>query len=58
VGSCGLDTSGSEQRLGPGCCEHGNEHMSSIKGGKSRLAKQLLASQERLCSIELVNYEH
>jgi hypothetical protein len=50
---CGLDVSGSQ--LGPvvGCCEHGNEPSSSIKGGgNSGLAERLLASRKVLCSIE------
>jgi len=32
-------------------CEHGNEPSSSMKGGKFH---ELLASQESLCSVELV----
>jgi hypothetical protein len=38
-----------------GSCECGNEPPASIKCGESRLAEDLLASQEVLCSIELVN---
>jgi hypothetical protein len=34
VGNCGLDTSGSGQRSVAGCCEHGIEPSSSIKGGE------------------------
>jgi hypothetical protein len=32
--SCGLGSSGSEYGPGAGCCEHGNEPLCSIKGGK------------------------
>ena len=38
-----------------GCCECGSEPPVSIKCGESRLAEELLASQEVPCSIELVN---
>jgi hypothetical protein len=31
---CGLDASGSGQRLVVGSCEHGNEPAGSIKGGE------------------------
>ena len=37
-----------------GFCESGNEPSSSIKHGSSCLADQLLASQEGLCSMELL----
>jgi hypothetical protein len=39
-------------------CEHGNEPSGSIKGGEfiSWLAVWLSASQEGLCSMELVGY--
>ena len=38
-----------------GCCESGNEPLSSIKcEGISCLAEDLLASQEGLCSMDLV----
>jgi hypothetical protein len=53
-----LDGSGSGQRQVAGCCECGNEPSSFIKlvgGGGSRLAEKLLASQEGLCSMELVS---
>jgi hypothetical protein len=36
-------------------CEHGNEPSGSIKGG---LVEYLSASQEGLCSMELVNWVH
>jgi hypothetical protein len=29
---CGFDSSGSEYRAQEGCCEHGNELSTSIKG--------------------------
>jgi len=32
--SYGLGTPGSGQGMVAGCCEHGNEHLGSIKGGK------------------------
>jgi hypothetical protein len=39
-----------------GSCEHGNEPSGSIKCLEiSLLEQQLVASQERLCSMELVN---
>jgi hypothetical protein len=34
VGKCGLDSSESEQGPVAGCCEHGNEPSSSVKGGE------------------------
>jgi hypothetical protein len=48
IGGCGLDTSGGGYGPMAGCCEHDNEL------GTSRLAKQLLAYQERIYSIELL----
>jgi hypothetical protein len=39
-----------------GFCEHSNEPSGSVKGGGiSRLSERLLASQEGLCSMELVS---
>ena len=37
-----------------GCCECGNEHSDSINAGISWLAECLLASQEGICSMELL----
>jgi hypothetical protein len=34
VGRCGLDSSGSGQGPVAGCCEHGNDLSSVIKGGE------------------------
>jgi len=34
VGTCGLDSSGSEQAPVPGLCEHSNEPSGSIVGGE------------------------
>jgi hypothetical protein len=34
MGSCGLDSCGSEYGPVAGSCEHGNEHSASIKGGE------------------------
>ena len=35
-----------------GCCEHSNEHVSSINCGKFLgIAKELLASEERLFHV-------
>jgi hypothetical protein len=31
MGRCGLDSSGSGYGQVTGCCEHGNEHLCSIK---------------------------
>jgi hypothetical protein len=36
--------------------ERGNENSGCITRGISRLAVKLLASQERLCSMELVSH--
>jgi hypothetical protein len=44
-----LGVSGSGQGLVAGLCEHGNGPFSSMKG------ESLLASQEGLCSMELVH---
>ena len=39
------------------CCECGNEHSGFMKCGEFfSVAKDLLASQEGLCSMELVSY--
>ena len=39
-----------------GCCECGNEPSGSVKCGKFlELVEALLASQEGLCSVELVS---
>jgi hypothetical protein len=56
VWGCGLDSFGSGQGQVTGSCEHGNEPSGSIKCGKflDQLSV-LLASQEGLCSMELVN---
>jgi len=49
-----IDWSGSEQEQVAGECEYGNEPSSYIKYGLFfDLAKDLLASQEGLCSLEL-----
>jgi hypothetical protein len=38
-------------------CKHDNEFLGSIKGGELiKLAEWLLAFQEELCSMELVNH--
>jgi hypothetical protein len=34
VGKCKLDAPGSGKGLVVGSCEHGNEYLGSIKGGK------------------------
>jgi hypothetical protein len=39
-----------------GSCEHGNEHTGSIKDGEILIAERLLASRQRLCSMELELY--
>ena len=35
-------------------CECGDERLGSIKRGESRVVSDMLASQEGLCSMELV----
>jgi hypothetical protein len=53
---CGLDSFGSGQRQVTSSCEHGNKPSISIKCGDSLdKLSVLLASQEGLCSIELVS---
>jgi hypothetical protein len=53
MGRHGLDCSGSGQRQMATCCECSNEPSDSVKCGEFLLlAKELLASQEGLCSIE------
>jgi hypothetical protein len=37
-------------------CECGDERLGSIKRGESRVVSDILASQEGLCSMELVSY--
>jgi hypothetical protein len=38
-----------------GSCEYGDETSVSIKCGELRVAQDLLASEEGLCSVELVS---
>jgi hypothetical protein len=53
---CGLDSSGSGYGLVTGSCEHGNKYLDSIKCGVFlEKLSVLLASQEGLCSMELVS---
>ena len=52
-----LDGSDSGQGQVGGCCESGNEPSGSIKCGESlEYLRTSLASQEGLCSMELVSY--
>jgi hypothetical protein len=57
VGSHGLDSSGSRQGQVSAVCECSNDIMGSLKiRCISRLDEDLLASQERHCSKELVHF--
>ena len=50
-----MDWSRPGQGQQPGFCEHGNEPSSFIKCGEFPwLGEEMLASQEGLCSMELV----
>jgi hypothetical protein len=51
---CGLDSSGPRWAPVEGSCEHNYEPSTSINAGNFLTTEQLLASQERLCSIYLV----
>jgi len=58
MGRCGLDASWSGWGPMTGFCEHNNKPVCLTEGGGvgiSGLAERLLASQEGLCSTELVN---
>jgi hypothetical protein len=52
-----VDSSGSGKGSVVGCCEHGNEPPSSIKGGGEFVAQVRLplTFQRRLCSMEVNN---
>jgi hypothetical protein len=57
MGRNGINFSGSGEGQVAGSCECGNEPSGFIKRGISLLAEDLLASQEGLCSMELVSYD-
>jgi hypothetical protein len=52
-----LDASGSGQGPMSGCCKHGNEPSSYIKGGDFDWLSGLMASQG-LCVLHGVSYHH
>ena len=56
MGKLGLDRSGSGQGQVVGACECGNEPWGSIKCGEFLDWMELLASQEGLCSMQLVSW--
>jgi hypothetical protein len=54
VGRSAGKASGSGKGLAASCCEHGNEPSGSTRGGEFHDYLNDLASQEELCSMELV----
>jgi hypothetical protein len=56
MGECGLHLSGSQLGQVTGCCEYGNEPMSSKMQDILWLSRALLASQQGLCSMEFISF--
>jgi hypothetical protein len=54
AGNCGVDLSDSGQKSVAGSCEHGNEQLEPVKGGKFLdYLTEISSSQRGLCSVLL-----